>query len=470
MKKLVKTSVRFLCFVASTSILSALPAHADFWELSGERMIHDPSLVQEGKSWYAFGTGEINRRGIRVLKSDNGRHWVAAPSVLSQPLPWWRSYLPKHELNQWAPDVKYFNGRYWMFYSVSAFGDNNSFIGLLSTTSLNTNNWRDDGLVIRSTSANNFNAIDGDLVIDASGDPWMSFGSFWSGIKLTRLDKRTMKPTGPVHSLAARPIRNNPIEAPNIIYKDGYYYLFVSFDKCCDGVASTYKVAYGRSRSITGPFFDKNGTNMLHGGGTLLDTGNDRWRGPGHQDVLNNNLLVRHAYDGMNGGMPTMLINDLYWDAAGWPTYDRRAAAGIVSGANYRIRNVASGKLAEVYGWGMADGTDIVQWRDNGGANQIWKLIDSGDGYYKVINVFTGKVLEVYQKSRLDAADVRQWSDNGGVHQQWRLLNLDGGRYAVINRLSGKALDGYGTVDGSDIIQFSNHGGANQQWYFEANP
>ena len=468
MNKSIRKTVRSLCLWASTSILATLPVHAAPWETTGERMIHDPSLVQEGNRWFVFGTGEINRNGIRVLRSDNGRHWVAAPPVLPQPLAWWRSYLPKVEINQWAPDVKFYNGRYWMFYSVSSFASNNSLIGLLSTTSPSANNWRDDGLVIRSTTANNFNAIDGDLVIDAAGNPWMSFGSFWSGIKLTRLDRNTMKPVGEIFSIATRPIRENPIEAPNITYKDGYYYLFVSFDKCCNGVASTYKIAYGRSRNITGPYLDKNGIDMMHGGGTILDAGNDRWRGPGHQDVYNNNLIIRHSYDALSNGMPTMLISPLYWDAAGWPTYDANAAAGIVSGATYKLRNVASGRLAEVVGWGMADGTDVVQWQDNGGANQSWRVIDRGDGFHKIINVFTGKALEVYQKSRLDGADVRQWADNGGAHQQWRIQNLGNGRYSITNRLSGKALDGFGTVNGADVIQYANHGGANQQWNFVA--
>lgn len=61
------------------------------------------------------------------------------------------------------------------------------------------------GLVIRSTSSNNYNAIDPELTFDKDGNPWLAFGSFWSGIKLTKLDKSTMKPTGSLYSIAARP-------------------------------------------------------------------------------------------------------------------------------------------------------------------------------------------------------------------------------------------------------------------------
>ncbi|PWU67636.1 arabinan endo-1,5-alpha-L-arabinosidase [Gracilibacillus dipsosauri] len=295
---------------------------ADFWDISGDTMLHDPSITQEGSTWWAFGTGEVDKNGVRVLRSFDGSNWHATPVIFPQPLSWWSTYVPLHASNQWAPDIQYYNGRYWLYYSVSSFGSNNSLIGLTSTDSIVSGNWRDDGLVIRSTTADNFNAIDGDLVIDENGQPWLSFGSFWSGIKLTKLDPNTMKPTGQIYSIAARPnVSDHAIEAPNITYKDGYYYLFVSFDHCCRGVDSDYKIAYGRSKNITGPYYDKNGVNMLNGGGTILDAGNERWIGPGHQDVYNNNVIVRHAYDANNNGAPRLLINDLYWDSNGWPTY-----------------------------------------------------------------------------------------------------------------------------------------------------
>lgn len=297
----------------------ATSASASFWNLTGDTEIHDPSIIKEGNTWYTFGTGIGN--GIRVLRSDNGSNWYPTPVIFPSPLSWWKTYVPNHTTHQWAPDISYYNGRYWLYYSVSSFGSNTSLIGLLSTASISSGNWRDDGLVVRTTSANNYNAIDGDLVVDKDGNPWLSYGSFWSGIKLTRLDKNTMKPTGQTYSLASRPNNNGAVEAPHITYRNGYYYLFVSFDNCCQGVNSTYKMAVGRSTSITGPYYDKNDVNMLNGGGTIFDAGNSQWKGPGHSDIYNNNVIIRHSYDALNNGRPTMLINDLYWDSAGWPTY-----------------------------------------------------------------------------------------------------------------------------------------------------
>ncbi len=156
-----------------------------------------------------FGRGE----GLRVLKAGSGGVWTVQKSIFTSPLSWWGNYVPNYGLNQWAPDVQYFNGKYWLYYAVSSFGKNTSAIGLASSTSLSSGNWKDEGLVIRSTSANNYNAIDPELTIDKDGNPWLAFGSFWSGIKLTKLDKNTMKPTGSLYSIAARPNNGGALEA-----------------------------------------------------------------------------------------------------------------------------------------------------------------------------------------------------------------------------------------------------------------
>ena len=78
----------------------------------------------------------------------------------------------------------------------------------------------------------------------------------------------------------------------------------------------------GRSSNITGPYVDKNGIDMMLGGGTLIDAGDDRWKGPGHCAVYqsaNTAILVNHAYDALNNGMATLQIRPLYWDSEGWP-------------------------------------------------------------------------------------------------------------------------------------------------------
>jgi beta-xylosidase len=221
----------------------------------------------------------------------------------------------------WAPDMHTYNGRVWLYYSVYS-GNHQSAIGLTSAPSVASGQWRDDGMVLNSDlGRQSYNTIDPDLVFDANGAPWLVFGSWFSGIYVTRIDPATMKPTGGLTRVAARA---NGIEGPNIVYTGGYYYLVVSFDHCCQGVNSDYKIAYGRSRSITGPYTDTSGRTMLDGGGTVLEATHGNIIGPGGQSVIRNGngwLIIRHYYDGNAGGTPKMLISDLYFDAAGWPTY-----------------------------------------------------------------------------------------------------------------------------------------------------
>jgi arabinan endo-1,5-alpha-L-arabinosidase len=201
--------------------------------------------------------------------------------------------------------------------------------------------WQDEGLVLKSTQADDFNAIDPNLVFDEKGQPWLSFGSFWGGIKMRRIDAVTGKPSSvdsTTYSLAARARPEHPdppkpglpadwqaIEAPFIVRHDDYFYLFVSFDLCCRGTKSTYRTMVGRSRRVTGPYVDEDGNPMLEGGGTQLLTPNSRWLGPGGESVLQQpggDVLVFHAYDAITG-KPALQISTLAWKD-GWP----RAALG----------------------------------------------------------------------------------------------------------------------------------------------
>jgi arabinan endo-1,5-alpha-L-arabinosidase len=301
--------------VASATPTAGSGGNTYHWPLTGNLGTHDPTLINENGTWWQFQTGV----GIYGKVSRNGGlQWDPLPSVLPNGLSWWRTYVPNQSGNDvWAPDVKVYNGRTYLYYSVSTFGSKVSLIGLLSASSIDTGDWRDDGLVIRTTESNDYNAIDPDLVIDANGAPWLSFGSWNSGIKLTRLGSN-MKPTGSLYSIASR---SGGIEAPAIVLRNGYYYLFVSVGTCCQGVNSTYQIRYGRSTSITGPYVDKSGVSMMNGGGSLLDGGNDRWRGPGGQDIAGTSVIVRHAYDAQDNGNAKLLISNLNWDGDGWPRY-----------------------------------------------------------------------------------------------------------------------------------------------------
>ena len=285
------------------------------WPISGNLGTHDPTIIYENGTWFLMQTGP----GIYGKYSTDGLYWNPLPAVFPNGLSWWKTYVPNQAgIDVWAPDLKSFNGRVWLYYSISTFGSKVSAIGLASASSVGAGSWRDDGLVIRTTNSDNYNAIDPDLVIDKNGNPWLTFGSWNSGIKRVRLNPNTMKPTGMIHSIASR---SGGIEAPTIIYRQGYYYLFTSIGVCCDGVNSTYRIVYGRSTNVAGPYVDKNGVNLMNGGGTVLDAGNSQWVGPGGQDIGNTDVIARHAYDASDNGAPKLLMSTLNWDSSGWPRY-----------------------------------------------------------------------------------------------------------------------------------------------------
>jgi arabinan endo-1,5-alpha-L-arabinosidase len=198
-------------------------------------------------------------------------------------------------------------------------------MGHATRAALDTGSWEDQGEVICSNvgTNDNWNAIDPNLVIDLAGQTWLSFGSFWSGIKMIRIDPTTGAREGTdLIALANRPNAGGALEAPFIVRRCGYYYLFVSWDRCCQGSNSTYNIRVGRSTNVEGPYEDKAGTAMSNGGGTLLVEGDSRWRGPGHNAVIFRGTSAYnfyHSYDTNSNGRVTLRISELVWDQDGWP-------------------------------------------------------------------------------------------------------------------------------------------------------
>ncbi|KNB12413.1 arabinan endo-1,5-alpha-L-arabinosidase [Fusarium oxysporum f. sp. lycopersici 4287] len=223
--------------------------------------------------------------------------------------------------NLWAPDISYHNGQYYLYYSASSFGQRTSAIFLATSKTGASGSWTNQGVVVESNNNNDYNAIDGNLFVDSDGKWWLSFGSFWSGIKLIQLDPKTGKRTGSsMYSLAKRDASvEGAVEAPFITKRGSTYYLWASFDKCCQGAASTYRVMVGRSNSITGPYVDKAGKQMMSGGGTEIMASHGSIHGPGHNAVFTDNdadVLVYHYYN--NAGTALLGINLLRYDN-GWP-------------------------------------------------------------------------------------------------------------------------------------------------------
>jgi arabinan endo-1,5-alpha-L-arabinosidase len=302
---------------------------------------HDPSIAKDGDTWYLFGTanGPVRKGELPIRCSQDLHHWKLCGYVFDKIPDWITKESPKTK-ELWAPDISYFNGEYHLYYAFSVFGKNTSGIALLTNQTLNPSSsdfhWVDKGLVVLSHVEDDFNAIDPNLIIDEKGQPWLAFGSFWSGIKMRQIDSKSglLSPTDTkLYALAGRKRPENPgpnppglpgdwqaIEAPFIVRHGEYFYLFVSFDLCCRGTRSNYKTMVGRSHTVTGPYVDAKGKPMLEGGGTALLLGNSRWLGPGGESVLqqrDGGIIVFHAYDGKTGEA-YLQISTIAW-VNGWP-------------------------------------------------------------------------------------------------------------------------------------------------------
>ncbi|MFV2195040.1 arabinan endo-1,5-alpha-L-arabinosidase [Nocardiopsis sp. LOL_012] len=303
--------------VAAAPSLTGAAAAAYPWPgpVNGDVAMHDPSFVKRPEGGYLVAhTGN----GVSLTTSTDRTAFHYAGAAFPYGTSWAYRYT-RWSRNLWAPHLSYHDSRYYLYYSASTFGSNRSAIFLATSISGNPGTWNNEGLVVESYSSNDYNAIDPHLQVDEQGRWWLAFGSFWSGIKMISIDPGTGLRSGrTMYSLASR--GGDPIEAPTLFRHGGWYYLFVSFDLCCQGADSTYRVMVGRSRSITGPFYDRNGTDMMRGGGTEILAGHGGIHGPGHQDVFadaDSDILAYHYY--ADDGTALLGVNWLGWDSAGWP-------------------------------------------------------------------------------------------------------------------------------------------------------
>ena len=310
--------------------------------------IHDPVMIKDKGRYYLFSTGP----GITFYSSGDMKSWVLEGRVFADAPTWALKEVSGFNGHIWAPDIAFHNGEFYLYYSISSFGKNDSAIGLVTNKTLNTESadyqWVDHGMVLRSVPhRDSWNAIDPNIIVDDKGTPWMSFGSFWGGLKLVKLseDWKSLAEPQQWFSIAKRERSSllddalpgpAEIEAPFIFKKNGYYYQFVSWGRCCLGVKSTYKLMVGRSKDVEGPYLDKDGKDLAQGGGSLFLAGNARWSGLGHNSVYTfdaKDYLVLHAYEASDNGLQKLKIMEMSWEG-GWPLVDEKELDRYVSVLN----------------------------------------------------------------------------------------------------------------------------------------
>jgi arabinan endo-1,5-alpha-L-arabinosidase len=316
-----------------------IPVMKPTFSLTGDvTPVHDPSLSYDNGTYYSMSTdpGGTTSNFLPIRSSTDKLHWVSAGAVFpTMPAVITNYFAPTVLTSLWAPDVSFFNGLYHLYYVGSDFGTNTSIIALATNPTLDPTDptylWTNQGKVISSNSNNPYNTIDPSILVDtdSSGNlthVWMSFGSYFGGIYEAEIDPTTgLLLNTPITNIATRPgVQNNPIEGTSLVKHNGYYYLFASFDYCCQSSPSqdNYKIAVGRSSSAQGPFADMTGTAMLQGGGTILMESGTQWTAPGGATVLidptHGDLIAYHALDSSDGYLDYLFVDSLTWPSD-WP-------------------------------------------------------------------------------------------------------------------------------------------------------
>jgi len=294
-------------------------------------MTHDPAIFRDpvSKNYYIYSTGAGCKRSKDLLNWENLGKVVADPPQES--IDWTNS----HDI--WAPDIVKVDDEYRLYCSNSSWGVQQSCI-FLAVADKPEGPFIPRGCVLKTSNQVPVNGIDANIIEDATtGEQYMLYGSFWGGCYIIKLDKETglAAEEGIGTCIAKRPaFTMNSIEGPYMIYhpKTKYYYLFVSYGS----LKSDYNIRVGRSRSVTGPFYDYNGRIMTdeedydNTVGMMISCGY-RWydgtpyMAPGHNSVLidfdDKMFLVSHIREMNFTDKPepsTMQIRQLYLTPDEW--------------------------------------------------------------------------------------------------------------------------------------------------------
>lgn len=290
----------------------------DQWNLAN---VHDPSVMKADDGYYymyqtdaSYGNAHEAGGHFHCRRSQNLVDWEYLGGTMQEAPAWVKEKLntlraeeglaPIENPNYgyWAPVVrKIRNGLYRMYYCIvvndNIDGENSwgerAFIGLMETADPASNQWEDKGYVICSSSDKGmndygrpsasdwnayfkYNAIDPTLVITSDNRHWLTYGSWHSGFATIELNPETGKTMNELPSpwaiqdnsygalVATRGDRNNrwqASEGPDVVYRDGYYYMFIAYGQ----LEVAYNTRVVRSVNPEGPYVDMLGNSATSG-------------------------------------------------------------------------------------------------------------------------------------------------------------------------------------------------------------
>lgn len=378
------------------------------WNLAN---VHDPSIVRAEDGYYymyttdaSFGNAHSGHGHFMCRRSKNLVDWEFMGTTMSALPSWVKTKLNEIRGNMglgestadftdetlfgfWAPCVrKVSNGHYRMYYAITVPGTINgdgtwserAFIGLMETaTPSDVNSWEDKGFVITNASDKQlnykvsatdysncyfkWNAIDPSYIITPEGEHWLIYGSWHSGFAAVELNPETGMPKTELGnpwgditaygSLVSTRQKNNRwqgSEAPEVVYHDGYYYLFMAYDE----LSVAYNTRVVRSKNINGPYYGIDGTNVTTSGGNAFPIVthpykfNDSygWVGVSHCAIFDDGegnwfycsqgRLPAGAYDDeYSNAIMQGQVRRLIWTEEGWPVVMPECYGGVPQAA-----------------------------------------------------------------------------------------------------------------------------------------
>jgi arabinan endo-1,5-alpha-L-arabinosidase len=447
---MMKTKIIELSAIALISVCFAATATAQ----SGKPFIHDPSTIMEcdGK-YYTFGTG-----GGGLISEDG---WI------------WNSGAVRPGGGA-APDAMKIGDRYLIVYGATGGGLGGGHNGRILTMWNKTLDpqspdfqYSEPILVAQSDGIEDNDAIDPGLLLDPNdGRLWCSYGTYFGFIRLIELDPQTGKR---VEGNKAIDIAID-CEATDLEYRDGWYYLLGTHGTCCDGANSTYNIVVGRSRSVTGPYLDNMGRDMLRGGGKMVLSAGGRLIGPGHFGRLIleegvEKMSCHYEADLDQSGRSVLGIRPLLWKD-GWPvagdifregTYEiesvRRGYAleltvdfirmpgrmrGFRPDPDEPIISIPSQELADVIHTWPAGEIDVRIGDYMSRPHQQWTITAVPDAggylggpYYRIVIAGTNRALA----ATADAEVITVPEFTGAPEQLWRIDQLTDGTYRIMPKV-----------------------------------
>ncbi len=449
----------------------------------GMPAVHDPSTVVRfhGK-YYVYATG----RGIPFYSSPDGETWTREGQVFDKIPDDVHAAVPKNDgSGVWAPDIIRVGDQFYLYYAVSFWGSFQSAVAVLSNPVLDPKDpaykWIDRGVVASSDGVEDLNAIDPGAILAPDGTLWLCYGSYHGTIDLVQLDPKTgqrISPRSPITIIA------NRSEGTDLIFHDGYYYLFVNHDSCCKQQNSEYNIRVGRSKAITGPYLDKHGDPLTKGAGSLFLAAHDHRIGPGHFGLVRDydaspdgseggpeRFSVHYEADMTRGGRSVLDIRPLLWSVDGWPVAGDNLAEGTYQIVSRQSEYTLESHVTTAPPTPPAAGAppprgpvrDVPATPIGPAAlrlsryltldTQKWTIAPVGGGFYKIVNAATGDAIgagdaAMGMVSGLGAV-ISLSPYTGKDWQLWRLDQFPDGGWRIRDKIHGlslKMIEGGGVV------------------------